>query len=170
MSKITEEDQDISVSLFEDHFTTAETIKMSVAVPDPAFYAPYKAHFVSYLVKRANELDIQRLDQFKLTPKKHTKHSKKEIEKETKDIEKVITDLGEYHKDASPIKIGIIGAGVSGLYTGLILERLGIDYEILEASDRIGGRVYTHSFSGKDDQEYYDIGAMRFPNTPVMAR
>ncbi|RWS09881.1 hypothetical protein B4U80_14721, partial [Leptotrombidium deliense] len=37
------------------------------------------------------------------------------------------------------IKVGIVGAGISGLYAALLLQELDIDYEILEASDRIGG-------------------------------
>ncbi|MEM1414877.1 MAG: NAD(P)/FAD-dependent oxidoreductase [Myxococcota bacterium] len=35
----------------------------------------------------------------------------------------------------------VIGAGASGLAAGYLLDRYGIDYEILEASTRIGGRV-----------------------------
>ena len=35
----------------------------------------------------------------------------------------------------------IIGAGAAGLTAGYILENYGIKYQILEASDRIGGRV-----------------------------
>lgn len=65
--------------------------------------------------------------------------------------------------------VGIIGAGMAGLYTAMILESLDISYQILEASDRIGGRVYTHRFSN-DPGDYYDAGAMRFPDTPAMGR
>ncbi|RWS18352.1 hypothetical protein B4U80_14629, partial [Leptotrombidium deliense] len=36
-------------------------------------------------------------------------------------------------------RIGIVGAGVTGLYTALLLNELGIDYELLEASNRTGG-------------------------------
>ncbi len=35
----------------------------------------------------------------------------------------------------------IIGAGASGLAAGYLLERYGIDYQVLEASERFGGRV-----------------------------
>jgi monoamine oxidase len=35
----------------------------------------------------------------------------------------------------------IIGAGVSGLYAGTLLEKAGVDYVILEARKRTGGRV-----------------------------
>ncbi|KAF5664690.1 l-amino acid oxidase [Fusarium heterosporum] len=69
-------------------------------------------------------------------------------------------------------KVCIIGAGVAGLYIAMILENLQIPnltYEILEASDRVGGRIYTHYFS-KRPHDYYDIGAMRFPQIPFMER
>lgn len=67
--------------------------------------------------------------------------------------------------------VGIIGAGMTGLYTAMILKSLGIKYEILEASKRPGGRVYTHYFDEeKRDGDYYDVGAMRFPKIPIMRR
>lgn len=65
--------------------------------------------------------------------------------------------------------VGIIGAGMAGLYTAMILKSLGLKYEILEASERIGGRVYTHRFTNKPG-DYYDVGAMRFPDMALMAR
>lgn len=58
---------------------------------------------------------------------------------------------------------------MAGLYTAMILKPLDISYEILEASNRIGGRVFTHRFSD-DPGDYYDAGAMRFPDTPIMDR
>ena len=42
--------------------------------------------------------------------------------------------------------VGILGAGVGGLYTALILQSLNISYEIIEASHRTGGRLFTHKF------------------------
>ncbi|KAK7691011.1 hypothetical protein QCA50_006114 [Cerrena zonata] len=78
--------------------------------------------------------------------------------------------------DSRPICI--VGAGVAGLYAALILQDLGIKYEILEASDRIGGRIWTHRFNGdvgynaarntSERYDYYDVGAMRFPKIPFM--
>jgi monoamine oxidase len=38
-------------------------------------------------------------------------------------------------------RVAIVGAGAAGLYAGLLLERLGVNYTIYEASDRIGGRI-----------------------------
>lgn len=62
-----------------------------------------------------------------------------------------------------PGTVGILGAGVGGLYTALILDSLNIKYEILEASDRTGGRILTHNFPNGREYDYYDVGAMRFP-------
>lgn len=54
----------------------------------------------------------------------------------------------------------------------MILDALnipGLSYEILEADNRVGGRVYTHRFSSAI-HDYYDIGAMRFPKVPIMEK
>lgn len=77
-------------------------------------------------------------------------------------------------------KICIVGAGVAGLYTAMILDSMQVDYDILEAGDRFGGRLYTHRFNGEDGinapvgdparYDYVDMGAMRFPETTEMAR
>lgn len=45
-------------------------------------------------------------------------------------------------------KVVIVGAGLSGLCCALELERKGINYTILEASDAVGGRVRTDKFDG----------------------
>ncbi|KIJ33672.1 hypothetical protein M422DRAFT_182968 [Sphaerobolus stellatus SS14] len=65
--------------------------------------------------------------------------------------------------------IGIIGAGVGGLYTGLILQSLGIPFEILESRNRTGGRLYTHRFKEGGKYDYFDVGAMRYPLPPTKA-
>ena len=63
-------------------------------------------------------------------------------------------------------------AGASGLYVALILKDLGIPYKILEARDRVGGRLFTHTFEDKTGApyNYYDVGAMRFPEILPMSR
>ncbi|MEL7533797.1 MAG: FAD-dependent oxidoreductase, partial [Bacteroidota bacterium] len=38
-------------------------------------------------------------------------------------------------------KIIIIGAGAAGLYAAYTLAQRGIDFQILEATDRLGGRL-----------------------------
>ncbi|KAL6703450.1 hypothetical protein ACN47E_009624 [Coniothyrium glycines] len=66
-------------------------------------------------------------------------------------------------------KVCIVGAGAAGIYLAWMLSYLGIDYDLLEASDRIGGRVYTYDgFKDAGDcaHNYYDVGAMRIPDIP----
>ena len=76
--------------------------------------------------------------------------------------------------------MGIIGAGAAGLFTGMIFDHLkeeyhlDVEYEILEAGDssRVGGRLYSHYFDksepGQGNHQYYDVGAMRYPDSNVM--
>jgi monoamine oxidase len=67
-------------------------------------------------------------------------------------------------------RICIVGAGITGLFIAMILDSLkipGLEYDILGASDRTGGRIYSHYFSDVP-HDYYDIGAMRFPDINIM--
>ena len=63
-----------------------------------------------------------------------------------------------------PRKLCIVGAGMAGLYSALMLKHYNIKVEvkIFEANERIGGRVHTHKFSTEPHQ-YFEAGAMRFP-------
>nr|POF14366.1 putative bifunctional amine oxidase [Quercus suber] len=75
-----------------------------------------------------------------------------------------VTDMADKHR------ICIVGAGVTGLFIAMILDSLGIpglEYDILEASNRSGGRIYSHYFS-EVPHDYYDVGAMRFPDIEIM--
>lgn len=87
-----------------------------------------------------------------------------------------------FHKDELPprpisnsrplpphTKVCIVGSGMSGMYSALILDHLGVDYDILEANSRPGGRILTHYFSPQH-HDYYDVGAMRYPFVPPMWR
>lgn len=63
-------------------------------------------------------------------------------------------------------KIGIVGGGMSGLLTSLLLDSVGIhDWHIMESSQRVGGRIRTKYLAGtKPDQyQYQEMGPMRFP-------
>lgn len=60
-------------------------------------------------------------------------------------------------------KVTVIGAGVAGLVTAYELERLGHEVEVIEASDRIGGRIHTHRFTGEAGP-FAELGAMRIPS------
>lgn len=93
-----------------------------------------------------------------------------------------LTGSGFIPPQQGKFKICIVGAGVAGLFTAMVfdwlnenpkLKALGleIEYDIVEAAgkERLGGRLYTHHFSDKE-HDYYDVGAMRFPNNKIMKR
>jgi monoamine oxidase len=93
-----------------------------------------------------------------------------------------ITGPGYIPEKAGKISVGIVGAGISGLLAALLFDWLNgheklkgtglkISYDILEAAgaERLGGRLYTHHFSD-EEHDYYDVGAMRFPNNTIMTR
>ncbi|KAI0341013.1 FAD/NAD(P)-binding domain-containing protein [Trametopsis cervina] len=68
-------------------------------------------------------------------------------------------------------KVGIVGGGIAGLYAARLLEYVGIPSEVIESSGRIGGRLYTyHFYPNSTGYDYFDVGAMRFPDTPFMRR
>ncbi|KAL2813765.1 hypothetical protein BDW59DRAFT_178172 [Aspergillus cavernicola] len=63
---------------------------------------------------------------------------------------------------AKESKIAIVGAGISGLATGLMLDSVGMhNWEIIEASDRVGGRFRTRYVAGTE--EWAEMGPMRLP-------
>ncbi|KAG6175927.1 hypothetical protein E4U27_005682 [Claviceps purpurea] len=68
-------------------------------------------------------------------------------------------------KAAKDKEIAIVGAGISGLMTYLILNQSGFtNLTILEASDRIGGRIHTTYLTGGPfNYSYQDLGAMKLP-------
>lgn len=65
--------------------------------------------------------------------------------------------------------VGIIGGGFAGMYAGLLLQSLGIDCEIFEASERVGGRIdtwYSTNYDANDQEKaglYGEVGGMRIP-------
>ena len=94
----------------------------------------------------------------------------------------------ETPKRQSVPKVAIVGAGAAGLFTAMILDYLNsqpdlgfhVDYDILEAADptRVGGRLFSYHFPSDKtssdptpvDVRFYDVGAMRFPESPIMQR
>jgi NADPH-dependent 2,4-dienoyl-CoA reductase/sulfur reductase-like enzyme len=78
-------------------------------------------------------------------------------------------------EDAVPHgRICIVGAGAAGLAVAISFIQAGItDIDIYEASDRVGGRVFTYTFPESEPDgvhNYYDIGAMRIPQIDAMLR
>lgn len=99
-----------------------------------------------------------------------------------REITKERTGCGLVPEAPGKIDVGIVGAGVAGLFTALLFDWLNehpdlkgkglhINYDILEAAgeERLGGRLYTHHFTDQE-HDYYDVGAMRFPNNSIMKR
>src|SRR5262245_5973761 len=64
--------------------------------------------------------------------------------------------------EGKPKKVVIVGAGMAGLVAGYELKRAGHIPVIIEAQQRIGGRVYTlrQPFT---EGLYAEVGAMRIP-------
>ncbi len=71
--------------------------------------------------------------------------------------------------DSDKPVVGIIGGGVAGLYAGLMLQSLDIEFEIFEKTNRVGGRLKTWYSEDYDENNpdtkglYGEIGGMRIP-------
>ncbi|KAK5653712.1 hypothetical protein OQA88_8743 [Cercophora sp. LCS_1] len=77
-------------------------------------------------------------------------------------------DLGVIDVEAAKSKdVAIVGAGMSGLMSWLVLHQAGMtNLSIIEAGNRLGGRVHTEYLSGGPfDYSYQEMGPMRFPAT-----
>ncbi|KAF3023150.1 hypothetical protein E8E14_013967 [Neopestalotiopsis sp. 37M] len=99
-----------------------------------------------------------------------------------------VTGSGVVALEPGKFKVAIVGAGVAGLFSAMLFEWLNekipaleIKYDLIEAAgeERLGGRLYTHYFSELSDEDkkkgwvnhdYYDVGAMRYPENDIMRR
>jgi monoamine oxidase len=86
-----------------------------------------------------------------------------------KTAKKLHSAFTEAAKGKQQPMVGIVGSGFAGMYAGLILQSLGIEFEIFEASDRVGGRIKTwystkYNENNKDTACLYgEVGGMRLP-------
>ncbi|EXJ64231.1 hypothetical protein A1O7_00567 [Cladophialophora yegresii CBS 114405] len=61
-------------------------------------------------------------------------------------------------------EVAIVGAGMAGLMTWLALNQSGMtNLSLIEAAQRLGGRVHTAYFGDPSDRQYQEMGPMRFP-------
>ncbi len=72
------------------------------------------------------------------------------------------------HNPTEPL-VGIVGGGFAGLFSGIILQSLGIGCEIFESSARVGGRIrtwYSTDYNSENPDQaglYGEVGGMRLP-------
>ena len=77
------------------------------------------------------------------------------IEDQLKKIDKASTNSEKKN-------VVILGAGMAGLSAAYELQQRDHEVQILEASNRVGGRVWTHRFNSG---QYHEFGAMRIPKS-----
>lgn len=59
-------------------------------------------------------------------------------------------------------QVVIIGGGLAGLNAARLLHRAGLDFMLLEARERPGGRVLTVNAGGRPDEDGFDLGPSWF--------
>ena len=67
---------------------------------------------------------------------------------------------------AKNASVAIVGGGMAGLLTSLLLESVGMhNWHIIESSNRVGGRIRTKYLNNTspDQYQYQEMGPMRFP-------
>lgn len=76
--------------------------------------------------------------------------------------------LGQVATHHHGTQVLIVGAGVAGMVAAYEAMRMGLHPVVVEASDRIGGRLYSHIAGDPDDPDnsvICELGAMRFPKS-----
>lgn len=75
-------------------------------------------------------------------------------------IEEALAEIDAADSHRPRVHFVILGAGMAGLAAAWELRKRGHTVEIIEGSDRVGGRVFTHRFK---NGSYGERGAMRLP-------
>jgi monoamine oxidase len=55
-------------------------------------------------------------------------------------------------------QVAIVGAGLAGLYAARLLKAAGVDFVLIEARDRLGGRIFTAGEGGTPSEDGFDLG------------
>lgn len=55
-------------------------------------------------------------------------------------------------------EVAVVGAGLAGLYAARSLKRAGVDFLVVEARDRPGGRIFSADASGQPSDDGFDLG------------
>jgi monoamine oxidase len=63
---------------------------------------------------------------------------------------------------ASEHPVIIVGGGLAGLTAAHLLHRAGIDFQLLEARDRLGGRILSVDATGAASEDGFDLGPSWF--------
>ncbi len=56
----------------------------------------------------------------------------------------------------------IVGGGLAGLTAARLLHQADIEFQLLEARDRLGGRILTADASGNESADGFDLGPSWF--------
>jgi monoamine oxidase len=61
-------------------------------------------------------------------------------------------------KGRGVIQVAIVGAGLAGLHSARLLEAAGVNFVLVEARDRLGGRILTAGDNGLLSDDGFDLG------------
>jgi monoamine oxidase len=58
--------------------------------------------------------------------------------------------------------VAILGGGLAGLNAARLLQQAGVDFQLFEARDRLGGRILTVDAAGASGTDGFDMGPSWF--------
>jgi monoamine oxidase len=64
--------------------------------------------------------------------------------------------------DTIQTTIAVMGGGLAGLYAGKLLRSAGVDFQLVEARDRLGGRILSVDEAGLLSEDGFDLGPSWF--------